>query len=434
MACKITLNSHPCFDADKKHTHSRIHLPVAPRCNIQCKFCNRKFDCLNESRPGVSSRIMTPVQAVEYLKNMANAVPNLSVVGIAGPGDPFANPEETLETLRLVREWNSDILLCVASNGLNVAPYVPFLASTGVSHVTITVNAVDPEIGEKIYAYVRIGKHSVTGRAAAETLLKAQTEAIKLLKEAGILVKINTIVIPGINDNHVLEVTKYVKELGVDMQNCMALYPNKDSSFGHLKEPPAEQMAEIRAAAGEILPQMMHCARCRADAAGIIGQDVNNAQALEDASNIKEESKALKQMTQELSKPGETFRIAIASREGWMINSHLGEAKDMRVYEIKDGKATFIERRATPLAGGGDNRWISMASIFSDCNAIVVGGAGDTPRKVLADNNIKVFVLEGLIEDALKAFSKNQVPLTMIKREAFKCGSGGCTGTGAGCA
>lgn len=81
-----------------------MHLPVAPACNLQCNYCNRKFDCSNESRPGVSSTLLTPEQAVVKVRQVAQAIPQLSVVGIAGPGDPLANIARTFRTLELIRE------------------------------------------------------------------------------------------------------------------------------------------------------------------------------------------------------------------------------------------------------------------------------------------------------------------------------------------
>ena len=47
----MNLDDHPCFNKKSHRRFGRVHLPVAPRCNIQCKFCNRQFDCVNESRP-----------------------------------------------------------------------------------------------------------------------------------------------------------------------------------------------------------------------------------------------------------------------------------------------------------------------------------------------------------------------------------------------
>lgn len=43
-----------------RHKNGRIHLPIAPHCNIRCAYCDRKHDCANESRPGVTSRLLIP--------------------------------------------------------------------------------------------------------------------------------------------------------------------------------------------------------------------------------------------------------------------------------------------------------------------------------------------------------------------------------------
>ena len=84
----INTKLHPCFNVEAKHTYARVHLPIAPDCNIKCNYCNRKNDCINESRPGVSSAILTPQQAVDYLEKIVAEVPNISVVGVAGPRRP----------------------------------------------------------------------------------------------------------------------------------------------------------------------------------------------------------------------------------------------------------------------------------------------------------------------------------------------------------
>lgn len=141
----MNIDDHPCFNKKAHHHFGRVHLPVAPRCNIQCKFCNRLFDCVNESRPGVTSAVLSPAQAMVYLEEVLRQKPNIRVVGIAGPGDPFANAAQTLETCRQVRAQYPEMILCVATNGLNLSPYLDELARLKVSHVTVTVNAVDPK-------------------------------------------------------------------------------------------------------------------------------------------------------------------------------------------------------------------------------------------------------------------------------------------------
>ena len=50
--------AHPCFNEKMHDKVGRVHLPIAPRCNIQCNFCTREINKC-EQRPGVSSRVMT---------------------------------------------------------------------------------------------------------------------------------------------------------------------------------------------------------------------------------------------------------------------------------------------------------------------------------------------------------------------------------------
>ena len=91
-ATEIDFNNHPCFSKDAHKKFGRVHLPVAPRCNMQCNFCNRKYDCVNESRPGVTSAVLTPPQALAYLDDVWRAAAKSRVMGIAGPGDPLPIP------------------------------------------------------------------------------------------------------------------------------------------------------------------------------------------------------------------------------------------------------------------------------------------------------------------------------------------------------
>ena len=97
------LETHPCFTA-KCSDYARIHLPVAPKCNMQCNYCLRKYSCVNESRPGVVARVMLPEDAVDWYLQMKDKVPKLTVAGIAGPGDALANWPAVSRTLSMIRE------------------------------------------------------------------------------------------------------------------------------------------------------------------------------------------------------------------------------------------------------------------------------------------------------------------------------------------
>ena len=422
----MTLNfdNHPCFSSTARHEYGRIHLPVAPRCNIQCKFCNRKFDCPNESRPGVSSAILTPVQALTYLGQVLERTPNISVVGIAGPGDPFANAEESMETLRLVRANYPEMMLCVASNGLNVEPYVEELAALKVSHVTLTISAIDPEISAQIYSWVRYQKRIRRGLEAAEILIENQIKALKALKAAGVVVKVNSIIIPGINDDHIETLSEYVAELGADIQNCIPIYPVEGTPFAEIETPDPADVDALRLKAGTYIKQMRHCARCRADAVGLVGQQ-----------NDEEIQKLMEQAIQAIVQPVVPYDenkpyVAVATLEGVLVNQHLGDADELTVYQSLDDGFEIVEKRKTPARGTGDKRWQELAQILNDCRSILVSGAGTNPIVVLGAAGLKVDIAEGLIAESLENIY-NGLPVR-LPVQLKKCGDG-CSGDGTGC-
>jgi nitrogen fixation protein NifB len=417
----LDIAQHPCFNDAARHRFARIHLPVAPDCNIQCNFCKRVYDCANESRPGVTTAVLSPKQALHYLEAVLQKDPRIAVVGIAGPGDPFATPEKTLETLRLVREHHPEMLLCVASNGLAVAPYADDLASVGVSHVTLTINAIEPEIGAKIYAWVRDGKRVYRGSIGAQLLWDRQAAAIRALKDRGITVKINTIIVPGVNDSHVVEIARRVAEIGADIANCVPVYPVAGTEFATIPSPEPDVVKAIRAEVAQHLPIMEHCTRCRADAVGLLGEPMR-----------PEIEKCLLQSAAMPTNPDEDRPyVAVATLEGVLVNQHLGEAEQIAVFGRDEQGFRLVDTRRAPPSGGGLLRWQSLAETLKDCRAILVASAGEAPRSALADHGIRVIMMEGLIEEGLESVYRG-VPLRAPLRKQHRCGSG-CAGNGLGC-
>lgn len=412
---------HPCFNEEAKGKYGRVHLPVAPNCNVQCNYCNRKFDCVNESRPGVSSAILAPSQATEYMRMITNRGTEIAVVGIAGPGDPFANPVETFETIKQVRTQFPDMLFCLSSNGIDVAQHINKIIETGVTHVTITMNAIEPEIAAQIYAWVRFNKKIYRGLEAGKLVIERQTEAIKLLKQHNITVKINTIILPGINEHHIVEVAKYVSSLGADLMNCIPVHPNKDTAFEDIEEPSKQMVHDIQKQISEYIKPMKHCARCRADAAGLLGKDIADTVSL-----LREA--ASKPLFATENRP----YVAVASHEGLLVNQHLGEAEDFLIYSHTAEGYVHVDTREAPKAGLGDIRWIQLAKVLKDCNSLLVSGAGANPTSMLKSMGVKIIQMNGLIEAGLDAVYKGKSINGLASCKSFKC-SEGCGGNGGGC-
>ena len=209
---------HPCLGGHSNVTAGRVHLPVSPVCNISCKFCTRAFN-KSEIKPGVSSLVLKPEEAVETVRKAKELCPELTVVGIAGPGDTLAN-DQALKAFKLVKEEFPDLICCLSTNGFRLADKIEEIAKIGIETLTVTVNAVDPEIEAKINNFVideRGIKHE--GIEGARLLIDKQLEGIRLAAQKGIVVKINSVLVPGINDKHIPEVAKVTSGLGASIIN-----------------------------------------------------------------------------------------------------------------------------------------------------------------------------------------------------------------------
>jgi nitrogen fixation protein NifB len=267
------IREHPCFSERACHAFGRAHVPVAPRCNIQCNYCIRDFDCVNESRPGVASKVLSPDEAVELIRNAMEKFPYIKVIGIAGPGEPLAN-EGTFETLRRLQEEFPNVIKCISTNGLLLPEKIDLLKKYDVGNITVTLNAIDPEIGAKIYEFVTYKGKKYTGVEGARILLENQLKGIEMAIERHMIVKINTVYIPGINEDHIPEIAKKVGEMGVYNFNLIPLIAQY--KFADIEAPTPEMKRKMQDECSKYVKQMRHCQRCRSDAVGRLGHDVQS--------------------------------------------------------------------------------------------------------------------------------------------------------------
>ena len=267
------IREHPCFSEKACHAFGRCHLPVAPRCNIQCNYCVRDFDCVNESRPGVTSKVLNPEEALDMVRKALDKFPYIKVIGIAGPGEPLAN-EETMETLRVLHEEYPNVIKCLSTNGLLLPEKIDLLREYGVSNITVTLNAIDPEIGAKIYQFVDYKGKRYTGVEAAKILLENQLKGIEMAVDHHMIVKVNTVFIPGINDDHIPAIAEKVGKMGVYNFNLIPLIAQY--KFADITPPTPEMKRKMQDECEKYVRQMRHCQRCRADAIGRLGQDVQS--------------------------------------------------------------------------------------------------------------------------------------------------------------
>lgn len=399
---RAKVQDHPCYSEEAHHYFARMHVAVAPACNIQCNYCNRKYDCSNESRPGVVSELLTPDQAIKKVLAVAAEIPQMTVLGIAGPGDPLANPARTFETFEQLSEKAPDIKLCVSTNGLSLPQYVDEIAKHNIDHVTITINCVDPEVGAKIYPWIYWNNKRIFGIEGAKILIEQQQKGLEMLTSRGILVKVNSVLIPGVNDEHLKEVSKIVKAKGAFLHNVMPLIaePEHGTYYGIMEqpEPTPEQLQDLQDACAGDMAMMRHCRQCRADAVGLLGEDRGDEFTMDkiDVMDVDYEAAMVrrkevhdsiiekleaqrghaKPKPQGIPEGSRPVLMAVAGKNG-IVAEHFGHAKEFLIYEASPDGVRFISHRKTELYCGG----------MDSC------GEGDEEPDSLLDRNIKV--LEG---------------------------------------
>jgi nitrogen fixation protein NifB len=261
-------NVHPCFSGEANMTRGRIHLPVSPACNIQCRFCKRTFN-KNEQRPGVSAGLLRPDEALETVRRGLELCPEITVAGIAGPGDTLATGH-ALETFGLIHNEFPDLINCLSTNGLLLERHADEIYRVGVRTLTVTVNAVDPAILARICSHVAADGKVYDGVEGAAILIEAQKRGIKKAAELGLLIKINIVLIPPINGGHIADIAQTAAKLGAGIVNIIPLIPQFE--FADFAPPDCEELAAARADAERYLPVFRHCQHCRADACGIPGK------------------------------------------------------------------------------------------------------------------------------------------------------------------
>ena len=405
---------HPCYSPTAHHRYARMHLAVAPACNVQCHYCNRKYDCANESRPGVVSEVLSPKDAIRKAKAVAAAIPQLSVIGIAGPGDPLANATRTFDTLEGLRSALPDVKLCVSTNGLALPQAVDSLVQLGVDHVTITMNAIDAHVSAEIYDWIYFDGQRLTGRNGAQALIDQQLEGMRKLVEHGVLVKVNSVLIPGINDAHLPEVSDAIRNMGAFLHNIMPLIsrPEHGTYFGlnGQREPLPYELEQVRELCGGSMPQMSHCQQCRADAVGMLGEDRSQEFNLEQLPAQTEPYHHTMQRrtriqaalsTQGASEDEDACLVAVASDGGEAIDQHFGHARRFHIYAVSSEGAVRVGERHVPLYCHGSSECdqseqqsslMTVLDLLSDVDAVFCARVGMAPWQQLEEAGVQPVV------------------------------------------
>lgn len=107
----------------------------------------------------------------------------------------------------------------------------------------------------------------------------------------------------------------------------------------------------------------------------------------------------------------ETYKIAVASSDGLVVNSHFGRANTFYIYQVgEDGESVLIEERnLIPVCEGGnhdDARLNENLDRLSDCDFILVSKIGDGAANAASQKGIESYEIPGVIEESIEQLLK----------------------------
>ena len=294
----------------------------------------------------------------------------------------------------MIREDFPDLLLCLSTNGLELVNRIDDLHRLGVNHITVTINTMNPELAAQIYSHVRIDGKRRSDMDAMSEFLQRQVAGIKAAIQAGMLVKANSILIPGLNDKELVSLSKRLKLMGVSLHNILPLIadPGIGSRFSEQgwQEPSHEDLESIRAECG-ITGQMTHCRQCRADAIGRLGEhpktdDCSSFPEIP-ASNPESGPQQREQWRQTVrnkiqnqfhglqtaggcaSKWGFSGKIAVCTQGFEIVDGDLKTNRELYIYKVHSRSIHLINVRRVDFEAGLDNN--TLLEAVQGCRAVI---------------------------------------------------------------
>ncbi len=174
--------------------HSYLRISVTDRCNLRCFYCLPSNDEEIDWKP--KDKLLT-FEEMETLSRIFIAL-GVDKIRITG-GEPLVRNglPNFLERLGRLKSIGLKTL-AMTTNGLLLANHAESLRKSGVTHLNISVDSLQPQRFEKI-----------TGRDHLVDVL----HGIKTAIDCGFpSIKLNVVVIAGVNDDEVLDIIEYAHQ------------------------------------------------------------------------------------------------------------------------------------------------------------------------------------------------------------------------------
>ena len=180
--------------------HNYLRLSVTDKCNLNCSYCNphngyQKFSNNSE---------LLSLEEIERIVEIFVTQFEFKKIRLTG-GEPFArrNIEKLISSLKLLKsKYNFE--LSATSNGTLIKGKITELMESGIDRFNFSLDSLQKD------KYLKI-----TGTDSFDIAIRTIEEAINI---APMKVKINTVIMKGLNDNELLDFVEFAIRKNVTLR------------------------------------------------------------------------------------------------------------------------------------------------------------------------------------------------------------------------
>lgn len=400
-------DDHP--EADNRRPRlgiRRLHLAAAPRPLLDRR--NVPFD--------EEAEVIDVPDVMRYVAVARSTLRGPLVLEIEGPGDPLASPETVLRILSLAREHHPDVLTGLVIDGPLLGEYTEELESFDLGYLVLRMDAASTQTAERLVSGATYRGARLDRVEAAALYLEEGRRALELARRHGFPLAVRTTLIPTLNSREIEAIAKVACAGAAERMDIVAHTPRPGAPLAYAGAPMDDELDEARAVAARAFAKSSRHGR-RARITSWLSPErfepvdldeleaVDVLRTLPDPLEDEEFAPVLPHRTAQM--------IAVASRDGVLVDAPLGNAPFLRIYAVGDEKIRCLGIRHLEQDlrrrhdGVGDARALLRAVL--GCRAVVTTDFSPRAVTLLKAVGIRAVPIGGRVEDVLDRVARGTI-------------------------